>query len=219
MERESLTLRNGGVGLHALLARATGLDASATVRLRQYDGTHVEVFVTTPFDVVVARRCEGNVGRDGAVVSAQALLDALRTTPERPLEEDGAEVLDLGPARDPSWPGALPPAQGFREIDSLPVDVVRELADKGRQLARQFSGPMGPPKSLLNQTVLTVESAETHVEIPMRMIFACTSLGLIPGFAASLKIPRHLRVAGKGRWVRLDAPYGSVYHSTRLSLF
>ena len=78
---------------------------------------------------------------------------------------------------------------------------------------------MGPPKSLLNQTVLTVESAETHVEIPMRMIFACTSLGLIPGFAASLKIPRHLRVAAKGRWVRLDAPYGSVYHSTRLSLF
>ena len=153
------------------------------------------------------------------MVSAQALLDALRTTPERPLEEDGAEVLDLGPARDPSWPGALPPAQGFREIDSLPVDVVRELADKGRQLARQFSGPMGPPKSLLNQTVLTVESAETHVEIPMRMIFACTSLGLIPGFAASLKIPRHLRVAAKGRWVRLDAPYGSVYHSTRLSLF
>ena len=219
MESESLTLHNGGVGLQALLARATGLDASATVRLRQYDATHVEVFVTTPFDVVVARRCEGVVGRDGAVVSAQTLLDALRTTPEHLLEEDGAGVLDLGPARDPSWPGALPPATGFREIDSLPVDVVRELADKGRQLARQFSGPMGPPKSLLNQTVLTVESAETQVEIPMRMIFACTSLGLIPGFAASLNIPRHLRVAGKGRWVRLDAPYGSVYHSTRLSLF
>ena len=64
-----------------------------------------------------------------------------------------------------------------------------------------------------------MESSEAQVEIPMRMIFACTSLGLIPGFAASLKIPRHLRVSGKGRWVRLDAPYGSVYHSTRLSLF
>lgn len=218
MERETLTLRSGGVGLRALLSRATGLDASAAVRLRQYDTNQAEVFVTTPFDVVVARRCEGTVGRDGAVVSAQALLDALHTAPDSLGHEGGVE-LDLGPARDPSWPGALPPAQGFREIDWLPVDVVRELADKGRQLARQFSGPMGPPKSLLNQTVLTVNDAETQVEIPMRMIFACTSLGLIPGFAASLEIPRHLRVAGKGRWVRLDAPYGSVYHSTRLSLF
>lgn len=218
MKSETLTLRSGGVGLRALLSRATGLDASAAVRLRQHDATQVEVFVTTPFDVVVARRCEGTVGRDGAVVSAQALLDALHTAPD-PLGHEGGVELDLGPARDPSWPGALPPEQGFQEIDSLPVDVVRELADKGRQLARQFSGPMGPPKSLLNQTVLTVENAQTQVEIPMRMIFACTSLGLIPGFAASLEIPRHLRVAGKGRWVRLDAPYGSVYHSTRLSLF
>lgn len=218
MESETLRVCSGGGGLRALLARATGLDASASVRLRQHDANQVEVFVTTPFDVVVARRCGGTVGRDGAVVSAQALADALHTAPDPVLAEDGVE-LSLGPARDPSWPGALPPAQGFREIDSLPVDVVRELADKGRQLARQFSGPMGPPQSLLNQTVLTVENSEAQVEIPMRMIFACTSLGLIPGFAASLKIPRHLRVAGKGRWVRLDAPYGSVYHSTRLSLF
>ena len=143
MERETLTLRSGGVGLRALLSRATGLDASAAVRLRQYDTNQAEVFVTTPFDVVVARRCEGTVGRDGAVVSAPALLDALHTVPDSLGHEGGVE-LDLGPARDPSWPGALPPVQGFREIDSLPVDVVRELADKGRQLARQFSGPMGP---------------------------------------------------------------------------
>ena len=78
---------------------------------------------------------------------------------------------------------------------------------------------MGPPSSLLNQTVITVENGEDKVEIPMRMIFACTNLGLIPGFAAPMNVPRHLRVAGKGRWVRVDAPFGSVYHSTRLSLF
>ena len=46
MERETLTLRSGGVGLRALLSRATGLDASAAVRLRQYDTNQAEVFVT-----------------------------------------------------------------------------------------------------------------------------------------------------------------------------
>ena len=97
---------------------------------------------------------------------------------------------------------------------------MRELSDKGQQLARQFSGPLGPPASLLNQTVVTVTGPENQeVGIPMRMIFACTNLGLIPGFAAPMDIPRHLRVSGLGRWVRVDAPFGSVYRSTRLSLF
>ena len=57
-----------------------------------------------------------------------------------------------------------------------------------------------------------------EVEIPMRMIFACTNLGLIPGFAASMDIPRHLRVSANGRWARVDAPFGSVYHARGLSV-
>ena len=214
MVHESLELLSGGPGLRALLARAVGLDASAVVRLRQFDAQTVEAFVTTPFEVVAARRIEAVVSRDGAVVSAQTLHDALV------LAGIESATLDLGPARDPSWPGALPPATGFQLIDTLPVEVVRELSNKGQQLARPFSGPMGPPASLLNQTVVTVSGgAEQEVEIPMRMIFACTSLGLIPGFAAPMDIPRHLRVSGLGRWVRVDAPFGSVYRSTRLSLF
>ena len=108
----------------------------------------------------------------------------------------------------------------FTVRDEVPVSVARQLADKGRELARQFSGPMGPPKSLLDSTVLTADAeSASPVEIPMRMIFTCTSLGFIPGFAAPIDIPRHLRVSTAGRWVRLDAPFGSVYHSTGLGLF
>lgn len=210
MVNETLEVRGGGPGLRALLARAVGLDATASARLRQLDDDSVDIFVTTPFEVVASRRIQGTVSRDGAVVSAHTFQQALETE---------ATTLDLGPARDPSWPGALPPAQGFQLLDTLPVDVVRNLADEGQKLARQFSGPMGPPSSLLNQTVVTVTGPTQEVEIPMRMIFACTNLGLIPSFAAPLDIPRHLRVSGLSRWVRIDAPFGSVYHSTRLSLF
>ncbi|MDK8808299.1 hypothetical protein [Corynebacterium striatum] len=214
MVNESLELRGGGPGLRALIARAVGLDVAALVRLRQLDENTVDVFVTTPFEVVASRRVEGTVSRDGAVVSANALHEALLLGDAEP------GTLELGPARDPSWPGALPPATGFVLLDTPPVEVVRELSDKGQQLARQFSGPLGPPASLLNQTVVTVTGPENQeVGIPMRMIFACTNLGLIPGFAAPMDIPRHLRVSGLGRWVRVDAPFGSVYRSTRLSLF
>ncbi len=210
MVEESLEITSGGPGLRALLSRAVGLDSQATARLRQLEGA-VEVFVTTPFEVVAARRVQGRAGRDGAAVAARDLDAALRA------QDSG--LIEAGPARDAQWPGALPPAQGFTLVDELPVAVVRELADAGRALARQFSGPAGPPHSLLNQTVLEVEGEGARVEIPMRMIFACTSLGLIPGFSAPMSIPRHLRVSHLGRWVRLDAPFGSVYHSTRLSLF
>ncbi|MDO5669061.1 MAG: hypothetical protein Q4G50_03575 [Corynebacterium sp.] len=204
---ESLRILGGAPGLQSLVGRAVDLDASASARFRQL-GDQVDVFVTTPFQVVAARRIEGEASRDGAVVAATALLDALRTSSPH-----------IGPARDPNWPGALPPATGFQLLDEVPVDVVRDLADQGQALARQFSGPLGPPASLLDQTVLTVTGEAGTAEVPMRMIFTCTSLGLIPGFAAPMEVPRHLRVSISGRWVRIDAPFGTVYRSTSLSLF
>ncbi len=207
MPVESLHVTDGAAGLRALVGRAADLDASASARFRDRGDGSVDVFVTTPFETVASRRVLGEVSRDGAVVAATDLFDAL-----------GSGATEIGPARDPNWPGSLPPLQNYEELDTLPVSVVRSLADEGQALARQFSGPMGPPASLLNQTVITVEHDQsgTKVEIPMRMIFTCTSLGLIPGFSAPMDVPRHLRVSAAGRWVRLDAPFGTVYLSTGL---
>lgn len=204
---ESLRIHSGAPGLISLLGRATGIDASCHVRFRVLSDLLIDVYVTTPFDVLASRRIEGEVSRDGAVVSGSDLLNAL---------QQGSE--NIGVAKDPNWPGALPPAGGFQEIDSLPVTVVRQLSDEGKNLARQFSGPLGPPASLLDQTVVTVENEKKTVEVPMRMIFTCTSLGLIPPFSAPIDVPRHLRVSVVGRWVRLDASYGTVYRSTGMGV-
>ncbi|MGO1968982.1 hypothetical protein [Corynebacterium casei] len=222
---EILMLYGGGAGMVSFLARVTGIDASAMVRLRQLtDGSDgqppvVDVFATTPFEVVASRRIQGTISRDGAVVGADTMLEALNATEFAAATPDAPIELNLGRPRDPSWPGALPPASGFKLIDNLPVEVARSLVDEGQKLARQFSGPMGPPQSLMNQTVVTAESGDVSAEIPMRMIFACTNLGLIPNFAAPMNVPRHLRISGLSRWVRIDAPFGTVYHSNRLSLF
>lgn len=205
MPVESLEIESGGPGLISLLGRAVGLDAAASARFRKLDGSAIDVFVTTPFEVTASRRITGAVSRDGAVVAASDLLNSVQ-----------AGARSIGLARDPNWPGALPPASGFALVDTVPVTVVRHLADEGQSLARQFSGPLGPPASLLNQTVLTVEGGGHSVEIPMRMVFTCTSLGLIPGFSAAMDIPRHLRVSAVGRWVRIDAPFGTVYRSASL---
>ena len=198
----------GARGLIALLTRALALDAQAVARVQEVGEGQLDVFVTTPFDAIASRRTYGSTTHPGAAVSAKALLDALR---------EGAD--EVGPARYAAWPGALPPADGFVAREEVPVGVARRLADEGRNLARQFSGPAGPPRSLLDGVVLTADAESAHpVEIPMRMIFACTALGLIPGFEAPAEIPRRLRVATAGSWVRLDAPFGSVYRSARPNL-
>lgn len=201
-------IEQGARGLTALLSRALALDAQASARIQKVGEGQLDVFVTTPFDAIASRRTSGTTTHPGATVSARAMLDALQSG-----------EAEVGPARDAAWPGALPPASGFIAREEVPIGVARRLADEGRNLARQFSGPAGPPRSLLDGVVLTADAdSDTPVEIPMRMIFACTSLGLIPGFEAPAEIPRHLRVATSGSWVRLDAPFGSVYRSTRPNL-
>nr|WP_272508839.1 hypothetical protein [Corynebacterium pilbarense] len=191
-----------------MLSRALALDAQASARIQEVGEGQLDVFVTTPFDAIASRRTSGTTTHPGATVSARAILDALK-----------AGEAEVGPARDAAWPGALPPASGFVAREEVPIGVARRLADEGRNLARQFSGPAGPPRSLLDGVVLTADAdSDNPVEIPMRMIFACTSLGLIPGFEAPVEIPRHLRVSSSGSWVRLDAPFGSVYRSTRPNL-
>ncbi|CAB0611974.1 hypothetical protein FRC0129_01817 [Corynebacterium diphtheriae] len=196
----SLTVQSGQSGLTSLLQRAVGLDASSYARLQQV-GEAVNVFVTTPFDVIASRRVLGTSSSDGAVLRSADLL-----------------ATGSGPAVPAGWLGALPPAEGFELVDEIPVAVARQLADQGQALAKQFSSSLGPPVSLLNQTVLTVTGNNTSVDIPMRMIFACTSLGFIPRMNAPERIPRHLRVSQSGRWTRIDAPFGSVYRSEVIGL-
>lgn len=204
----AVRIERGARGLTALLSRALALDAQASARIQEVGEGQLDVFVTTPFDAIASRRTSGSTTHPGATVSARAMLDALK-----------AGAAEGGPARDAAWPGALPPASGFIAREEVPIGVARRLADEGRNLARQFSGPAGPPRSLLDGVVLTADAdSDAPVEIPMRMIFACTALGLIPGFEAPAEIPRHMRVATSGSWVRLDAPFGSVYRSTRPNL-
>lgn len=193
------TLTKGEAGLHSLLHRAQGLDPRASVRLRPGQEDIIDVFVSTPFEVLASRRVRGELNQPGVLSIDSALAGG-------------------GPDISFSWTGALPPETGFELLDTIPVTVVRELADQGQALARQFAGPLGPPRNLLEQTVLTVSAHECSVEIPMRLIFGCTALGFIPSIGAPAAVPRYLRVSQVGRWTRVDAAYGSVYLSRGLPL-
>ena len=197
MATETLTIERGGRGLISLLQRAVALQDRAMARFSTVSDAAVDVFVTTPFAVIASRRVAGSCSRDGAAVLVSDLL------------ADATDTTMTAAAMDAGWGmGALPPVTGV-EL------VVQRLSDQGRALARQFSGPLGPPQSLMDQAVITVND---DTEIPMRLVFTLTALGLIPGMDAPATIPRHLRVSRNSRWVRVDAPFGSAYHSTGINL-
>ncbi|AKK06754.1 hypothetical protein CMUST_12225 [Corynebacterium mustelae] len=202
MSDEIIQLTPFDQGINALLRRVAALDESALARFKQLD-SGVEVFVSTPFGVLASRRVAGTITRDGSVVKAATFV----------AEEFRAPAVDV------IWDaGELPPAAGFQLVDVIPSDVVFRLNQSGKDLARQFSSALGPPQSLLNQTVLTATNGDMTAEIPMRMIFALNALGFIPGESAPPEIPRQLRVSRTGRWVRVDAPFGSVYLCERINL-
>lgn len=204
MATETLTIERGCRGLISLLQRAVALQDRAMARFSTVSDAAVDVFVTTPFAVIASRRVAGSCSRNGAAVLVSDLL------------ADATDTTMTAVAMDAGWGmGALPPTTGFELLDEIPADVVQRLSDQGRALARQFSGPLGPPQSLMDQAVITVND---DTEIPMRLVFTLTALGLIPGMDAPAAIPRHLRVSRNSRWVRVDAPFGSAYHSTGINL-
>jgi hypothetical protein len=103
------------------------------------------------------------------------------------------------------WRGALPPAEGWKQVDNLPVTVMAELADQGVAVARENSGPHGtPPASLLDQTVLTVSGSGLDVKIPLRCLFALSGMGFLGSDDGTV------RVTATDAWLRIDARFGAV---------
>lgn len=197
--------------LGAFTARVVRLDESAAIRLTSA-GDRVTAWAYTPFDVLVTRSVTGSLDGGTAVTAhASSLLTALAV--------ERAEAIDPGPAAP--WLEELPPSGGWDRVDEVPAGELDALADRGLALAREHAGPMGPPASLLDQTVLTVSPPESGrpVRVPMRVLFAMSGMGFL-GSGPSPDGPGgpRVRVSASGSWMRLDARYGAVVRRRVVSL-
>jgi hypothetical protein len=182
--------------LGTFVGRAVRLDPAAVVRLR-VAGARVTAWATTPFDVLATRSVPGSMVPDDVTTPATALLTALSV--ERAAEVD--------PGVGGLWQGLLPPDDGWVTADSVPAGELEALTERGLALARDHAGPLGPPASLLDQTVLTVTGASgPPVKVPMRCLFALSGMGFLGATADDEAV----RVSATSSWLRLDARYGAV---------
>lgn len=187
--------------LAVFVERALRLDDAAVIRLRTRADGRVWVWVVTGLGVLAGRVVAGSVYPADLSCGADTLLRGLRSP-------DGPDHIDPGLPMDSGWRGTLPPETGFAHLDDVPVSVVVDLARSGSDLARQHSGPLGPPASLLDQDVLQVSSGGIGVAVPMRCVLAMAAMGFLPEAAAGGDV---IRVRALPGWLRLDARFGSVF--------
>lgn len=185
--------------LLALLQIAARLDEAAVVRFHRRGDYQVIAWVQTGFDVLACRVLPARLSSPDAVAAADAVTTALEAGPI------GAPI-DLGFPMDSAWRGALPPADGYRHVDDVPAEVILDLARTAADLSREYS--TGPPQSLLDQHVLTVDGGGPEsIGIPTRVMLALTAMRFVPEHRSG----EFVRVRIHPTWLRVDARYGSVY--------
>jgi hypothetical protein len=185
--------------LGAFVARAVRLDQQGIVRLRNRGDDRVEAWAATPFDVLATRTVAGSATPADVAVAGSELLAGLAIL--------RGDRVDPGASKDLMWRSALPPADGWKQVDNLPVTVMAELADQGVAVAKENAGPHGtPPASLLDQTVLTVSGSGLDVKIPLRCLFALSGMG----FLGAGDDGGSVRVTATDSWLRIDARFGAV---------
>jgi hypothetical protein len=186
-----------------LLRRAISLDRSALTRIRGA-GDRVSALVRLPFGVLAARTVvvDGPLPDIDTTVRADDLVAWL--------DGDRAEPPD---ARDAQWRSGLPPTSGWQRIDTVPDTDVRSLVRSGAQALHDAAEREGVPgaqpraevaDALLDSVVVTVSNGTRSAEITLRTLSALTRLGFLPEGS-------HIAVDIAGRWIRVAAPYGSVY--------
>jgi hypothetical protein len=184
--------------LGTFVGRAVRLDPAAIVRLRARAG-RVTAWATTPFDVLATRSVPGTLDPADVTAPATTLLTALSIERAATVDPGGGGL----------WQGLLPPDDGWAVVDTVPSAELERLTEAGLALAREHAGPLGPPASLLDQTVLTVSGGGgAPVKVPLRCLFALSGMGFLG--ASSDDEAETVRVSATTTWLRLDARYGAV---------
>ncbi len=154
-----------------------------------------------------------------AVRAADAIdwLDAGSTdlTANPAADETAGDGTPAPQVRDAEWRTGLPPARGWRRIETVPDAVIRNLVRAGATALQDAAAREGVPgaqpraevaDALLDSAVLTVseEGGRDAATVTLRALSALVRMGFLPRGG-------EVGVDVAGRWVRVVAEFGSVY--------
>jgi hypothetical protein len=190
--------------LAPVLRRAITLDPAGLARIR-LTGEAAMVLVRLPFGVLVSRTVRVASARPDDLDVTVGAADVLAWV-------DGGDAAPV--ARDAAWRTSLPPVSGWRRIETVPAEVVRDLVRRGALALQEAAAREGVPgaqpraevaDALLDSVVLTVnDDAGRMAEVSLRALSAVTRMGFLPRGG-------HVYVDTVGRWIRVVAEHGTVY--------
>lgn len=179
-----------------LAERALSIEPDSMIRLRAAEA-RVSGYVRLPYEVLAGRTIavtsSATDGPSDLTVSARDFLGWL---------DGGAE-----PARkDAHWLSALPPKAGWQRVELVPDTAIREVVRSGALLARDATNRVGQ-QALLDAIVLTAQSDQHRIEVPLAPLSALTRMGFLPRDSQAA-------VDTAPGWLRIAAPHGSTFVST-----
>ena len=200
-----------GAAFGAYLERLLHFDKTAAVRLLSV-GHAAAAYSGPPFGgrPVLALRLAA-LRPDSPAVDATVLAGKLL---EGLSADDTAVRVPEALVGGPSWAGLLPPRTGWTRLGGLPVRDLATAASQGnadfrfRALGLDRAGLDALGEEIWSRPVHAAEGADGLSKLTLRTVHAAQALGFLgPAPEGSADTAALARI---GRWLRLDAPYGTV---------
>jgi len=198
--------------LGGYLTRLLRFDKAAAVRVVA-SGSTVGVYGRPPFDVLTLRTValaagvdttdspdSGQLGGVDITVSAGDLLHAIA--------DDGALALPRPLAGATAWTGFLPPRTGWQPVGELPVAEVETAALAGiaEFKARAEAIPdRERTRAAVDRIAAEIWDRPLTFGLPVRAAHAARAMAFLGQAQSASAVVR-----SAGRWLRLDAPFGTV---------
>ena len=193
--------RDQWVELAPLIRRVARFDEATAVRLRRR-GERISALAVLPSGALV--------GRTVLAVAAGPPLDWTVRAGELRFWLEGASN-PVPAAAEAAWTRAIPPPDGWRRVDTVPAEVVRDLVRQGAEAHRDAADrDLGAraARTLLEAPVLTLTGGGTTAQLSNRELAALVSMDFLPD-GGRIIAARH------GRWTRAAAQFGSVFAEDR----
>ncbi|MBR7832433.1 hypothetical protein KDL01_04140 [Actinospica durhamensis] len=200
-----------GAALGAYLERLLHFDKTAAVRVVGV-GHALAAYSGPPFGgrPVLALRLAAlkpDTAPFDLTVSAGKLLDGLAA-------DDRTLTLPPALAGGPSWAGLLPPRTGWTRLGLVGVRALAQAANEGnadfrfRALGLDRAALDALGEEIWSRPVHAVQGEDGDSTLTLRTAHAAHALGFLgPDPEACEEFAPLARI---GRWLRLDAPYGTV---------
>ncbi|MEZ0107834.1 hypothetical protein ABH920_001826 [Catenulispora sp. EB89] len=195
--------------LGGYLTRLLRFDKAAAVRVVA-SGSAIGVYGRPPFDVLTLRTVALGPGEPVAETDPAAEVDVTVSAGDllHAIADDGSLALPRPLAGATAWTGFLPPRAGWQTVGELPVAEVETAALAGIadfKVRAEAVPDQRRTRAAVDRIAAEIWDQPLTFGLPVRAAHAARAMAFLGQAQSASAVVRTA-----GRWLRLDAPFGTV---------